>query len=304
MLNPQALMIGIEIDGHWISGLNYWNSYVNLHIEVYSRLKVDFPNLVIGASIEHPYLYAPWTRSSFEAIYRYVDGIFLSSYPYGQSFTLKQFECFRGVGCQTGNFVNTTDGGSSTGVTQDNFFKSNIFESVALYVQSFGKLWGIHESGYINTNLNSTAAYYGFVPSTPNQQARYMKYVMSDLNEHNGLFIINWASINYEPLMDYFAALCGNNTCSTFLLAMNWEYTGLLDGVKGATDISQLPPFVADNIWYSYFDITLVSETKSGTSTMKSSKSKISESKISGASNTLSNFYFVVMLLVITVLIL
>jgi len=287
MINPNALIIGVEVDGHWKTGLSYWNSYVNLHISVYNRLKVDFPTLIIGVSIEHPYLYSPLIRPVFEAIFRYTDGIFLSSYPYGQAFELKQFQCVTGGNCQTGDFVTTSDGGSSMGATQDNFFKSDIFESVALYANSFGKLWGIHESGYSNNDINSTTLYYGYVSSNPTQQQRFMKYVLADLNEHNAIFTINWASINYEPLMDYFAQVCGNTSCSTFLTAMNWEYIGLLDGVPGATSLSQLPAFSADNVWYSYYTKAF----ESTQSSVGSKNSKSSKRETSSAAPLFTSFY-------------
>ena len=183
-------------------------------------MQARWPTIVFGYSIELPAIDEDGTAMGMLA--RYTDLLLFSSYPYKQAIYP---ECT-----------------ANCGGTEVIPFASNYYDRAAEYAAGLGLRWGVHEGGMINKELNITT--YGlYANGSPENQLYSVLTLLDTASEFDALMVVNWATINFQPLTDWFLAVaCGGvgYNCTTYLESSIWESTGLADHLVGATDVAQL----------------------------------------------------------------
>lgn len=171
--HPDYLAIGIEVNVAQVHAPNVWNAYKDLHRSIYTALKADYPDLPIFATFTNTHLIGldggdkMAQRGEIEALLPYVDLLGLSVYPYGWAYE---------------------DG--KVDPPPVDFFATAL---------SFGKPIGVTESGVPSKSLNVFGRSYEY---TEDYQARWINFLLSQANEHRFWFVVNWAAIDFDELLE------------------------------------------------------------------------------------------------------
>lgn len=188
---PDYLAIGIEVNLTLNSSEGLWDEYRRFHEEIYWALKEDHPELPIFATFTYPDMKgdrddsAPAARHQ-EAVAELAsanDLLGLSVYPYSYIY-----------------------GG-------DGSLPANYFDLAASYDMPIA----ITESGMPSRSFK---AFFVNYPFEVQHQTNYMQSMLDQAVRHRFGFVVNWANIDFEELLDDFPP--GLRDLGRF-----WAWTGL-----------------------------------------------------------------------------
>lgn len=189
---PDYLVIGIEVNVAQAKAPAVWEAYKKLHRHLYENLKKTNPDLPILASFTYTHLSGLdganglAQAQEIQSLAPYLDVIGLSVYPYGWAY-------------ESGN----------VDPLPDDFFRTAL---------SFGKPLGITESGVPSSSFEAFGRRYEFSEA---YQARWIDFLLNQAARHRFLFVVNWAAIDFEELLESFPS----QELREF--ATVWVYTGL-----------------------------------------------------------------------------
>lgn len=192
--DPDFLAIGIEVNLTVNADPGLWDQYRRLHEHVYLALKTDYPDLPVFASFTYPDMKgnrddsAPpeQHQAAVRELLAHTDLLGLSVYPYSYIY-----------------------GG-------DGSLPADYFD-LAL---SYNLPVAITESGMPSQEFT---AFFVNYPFEVQHQTNYMKSMLQLANQHDFRFVINWAAIDFEELLQEIPIFMRD-------LARFWVYTGLETG--------------------------------------------------------------------------
>ncbi|MFA3782443.1 hypothetical protein ABRY23_05190 [Melioribacteraceae bacterium 4301-Me] len=192
--NPDYLVIGIEVNLLINSDptLNLWNSYLQLHQYVYSKLKSEYPSLPIMVSLSGMDLLQDYSSNyqlqqiGLDQIMQYSDYFAISLYPFLSSLSTNEMP-------------------------------SNLFD---LLFSLENKPICITETGY---PAQTTSLYNGSIVLNGTQQKQndYFNKLFSAADKYNLIFIINFVIQDYDKLWKALG--------SPEDISKAWRDTGLYD---------------------------------------------------------------------------
>lgn len=192
--NPNYLAIGIEVNVSMKNSL-FWESYKKLHTAVYDTLKNEYPNLPIFATISLAHLDGledntdiTLQKKEMEVFLEKNDIIAVSAYPYGF-------------------------GGRISDPIRENFLKS-------IYDLAGKKPIAISETGSPSYPFRSLLFSYDF---SEEYQLKYFAFLLDEASNHNFVFIINWAAMDFDPLVESLPGVFMRE------MARLWQYTGFVN---------------------------------------------------------------------------
>ena len=198
--NPDYLAIGIEVNILLTRDQEKWEQYLELHEYIYAELKKDHPELPIFASVSlaqingldqgNPIL----QKEKVSEFMQFNDFLGISTYPYGWAYW---------------------PAGKLDPVPED-FFDTFLI---------FGKPIAVTETGAPSQDFSALGTNYKF---DENYQRQYIELLLRKAHEYDFEFVINWANIDYDKLLEIFP----DKNLREF--ATIWAYTGLQrsDGCK------------------------------------------------------------------------
>ncbi len=189
--NPEYLAIGIEVNLTVNAETGLWDQYRALHEYVYEALKEDYPDLPIFASFTYPDMQgdrddsapAEEHQAAVRALLDHNDLLGLSVYPYSYIY-----------------------GG-------DGSLPADYFD----LARSYGLPVAITESGMPSQEFT---AFFVEYPFKVQHQTNYMETMLQQANRHGFRFVVNWAAIDFEELLEAIPFFMRD-------LARFWVYTGL-----------------------------------------------------------------------------
>lgn len=191
-LHPDYLAIGIEVNIA-IKNKEIWEQYLQLHKYIYTEIKKTNPSLPIFATISLAHIDGledgadhDTQMKEIRRLLPYCDIVAVSAYPYGF-------------------------GGRTMRTIPSTFFSS-------IYELAGDKPIAISETGAPSKNFSSHFFSYKF---DEEYQAAYIDFILHEATKHNFVFLINWAAIDFDKLVDAMPMSIGKS------LAALWEYTGL-----------------------------------------------------------------------------
>ena len=188
--DPDYLAIGIEANLALVHDPVLWEEYKVLHRYVYEALKADHPDLPIFATFallhlrgEEDEVDAEAQQAEVEALLPYLDILGLSAYPYGWIY-------------------------EPLGRVPEDYFDPAL---------AFGKPVAVAETGMPSRGFKAYGVQYDF---DSEDQVRYVDLVLRKALEHDFVFVVNWANIDFDPLLEHFPKDLRD-------LGLYWAYTGL-----------------------------------------------------------------------------
>ena len=210
--DPDYLAIGIEVNLALLKDPQLWEAYLVLHRSTYAGLKAAYPDLPILASVSLPHLRGeqddadPQAQQSAVAeLIPYLDVLGLSVYPYSWAY----------------------DG---DGAPPEDYFDPAL---------AMGKPVAVTETGMPTQDFTAFLIPYRFEVE---HQTNYIDFLLRQAAEHEFVFVVNWANIDFDRLLDDLPILLRD-------LARFWAYTGLQ-----TSDGCDKP---ALSIWDAYLDLPL-----------------------------------------------
>ncbi|MFP3855039.1 MAG: hypothetical protein ACLFWD_12170 [Anaerolineales bacterium] len=206
--NPDYFAFGIEVNLTINADEALWRQYRELHEHVYLALKEEHPDLPIFASFTYPDMKgdvndsapAEQHQAAVAELVEFNDLLGLSLYPYSYTF-----------------------GGDGT-------LPSDYFNLAS----SYGLPIAITESGMPSEEFT---AFFQHFPFEIQHQTNYMTSMLRHATQHDFVFVINWAAIDFEELMKEIPFFLRD-------LARFWVYTGL--------ETSEGCPKPALQVWDAY----------------------------------------------------
>ncbi len=192
--NPRYFAYGIEVNLLAYNNNEEFQRFIKLAQYVYPALKKDFPDLPIFLSF---YLEPPdrlkETRKHIKPLLPYTDIFAISTYPYmARDYPPQRFENI----------------------------PRNWFDQVRQIAP--GKPFAIAETGFIAEDLS---AYTKTFKGTPEEQKKYLKWMLSEANRLDAQFVVWFVIADYDKLWSVLKWVVMFNP-----LAKAWKDTGLYDG--------------------------------------------------------------------------
>lgn len=188
--DPDHLAIGIEVNLALLKDPDLWQQYVTLHKVTYEALRAEHPHLPIFATFTLPHLRGEQDEADPEEqqagvaeLLPWSDYVGLSVYPYSWAY-------------------------DSNGAPPQDYFD---------LVLAYGKPIAIAESGMPSQSFTAFFIPYEFEVE---HQTNYMEFMLRHASEHEFVFVVNWAPIDFERLLDHFPL--GLRDLGKF-----WAWTGL-----------------------------------------------------------------------------
>ncbi len=198
-LNPDYLIIAIEVNELLINAADKWDEYKLLISNVKTRMQQEFPSLPLSESITLHNLYEPDASSNPSA---YIDE--LVTYANAMDLvTISFYPYFKGLNSKEG-FQEAF-----------NFLHERINKPIAFA-----------ETSHLSEDL-SVASFDLFIPGSYPEQNDYMETLMINAQEENYEYVIWWAHRDYNELWETFPDEVKD-------LGKLWLSTGIIneDGVE------------------------------------------------------------------------
>jgi hypothetical protein len=194
---PDYLVMGIEVNVLLAADRKKWEQYKEFHAYVYTELKKEHPTIPICASFTLSHMQgledavASEQDREIRRLLDYCDMLGISAYPYGWAYW---------------------PSGKLDPVPEDYFD----------VLRSYGKPIAITETGAPSRDFTALGIDYEF---DEDYQKAYIELLLRKAHEYNFVFVINWASIDFDELLEVFPA------GEIREIGTIWAYTGLQTSV-------------------------------------------------------------------------
>jgi len=220
-------------------------AYANHAIAVADFFKPDYLALALEGNVVLSK--TPEKMEEFAKLYAHAYQTVKAKYPDMKVFTTIQYEHLRGIDNDAKptlqyqrDFVKSLMWFSDIlalstykfGTVYPNPVKNDYFKEAL----SFGKPVAISETGATSKDVNAFGLH---LPSNPQDQKQFMEMILSQAHKHDFEFVINWAAIDYDPMVKKLPKNMAD-------FASFWMYTGL------ETSGGQKKP--AFDVWQKYLN--------------------------------------------------